>query len=102
MYLEMRNENESEGKRPLGRPKSRWKDNIQMDLKDIIWEDVDWSHLAQNRVHWQAVVSTVMNVLSIVKRREMLRLFERLPASQESASLLALTLYSVAQENYFQ
>jgi len=38
-----------EGKRPLGRPRHRWEDNIGMDFKDIQWEDVDWMYLAQDR-----------------------------------------------------
>jgi hypothetical protein len=36
-----------EGKRPLGRPRSRWDDNIKMDLKELYWEGVVWIHLAQ-------------------------------------------------------
>jgi hypothetical protein len=39
----------SEGKRPLGRPRRRWKDNIRMDIKEIGWEGVDWIHLAKDR-----------------------------------------------------
>jgi hypothetical protein len=38
----------SDGKRPLGRPRHRWKDNIRMDFRSIGWED-DWIHLAQDR-----------------------------------------------------
>jgi len=51
----------SEGKRPLRRPRRRWENNIRMDLKKIVWEGVDWMHLAQNRDQWQALVNTVMN-----------------------------------------
>jgi len=50
-----------EGKRPLGRPRRRWEDNITMDLKDIGWEGVDWVHLGQDRYQWCAFVKTVMN-----------------------------------------
>jgi len=39
----------TEGKRPLGRPRRRWEDNIRKDLKEIGWEVVDWMHLAQDR-----------------------------------------------------
>jgi hypothetical protein len=39
----------AEGKRPLGRPRHRWEDNIRMDPREIWWEDVDWMHLAQDR-----------------------------------------------------
>jgi len=43
----------SEGKRPRGRPRSRWEDNIRMDLREIGWDDVDWIRVAQNRDQWQ-------------------------------------------------
>jgi hypothetical protein len=52
---------EPEEKRPLGRPRRRWEDNITMDLKDIGWEGVDWVHLGQDRYQWCAFVKTVMN-----------------------------------------
>jgi hypothetical protein len=51
-----------DGKRPLGRPRRRWEDNIKMDLKQTEWESVDWMHLAQDRDQWRAVVNTVMNL----------------------------------------
>jgi hypothetical protein len=51
-----------EGRRPLGRPRCRWEDNIKMDLREIGFGDVDWIHLAQNRDRWRALVSTVMNL----------------------------------------
>jgi hypothetical protein len=51
-----------EGKRPLGRPTRRWKDNIKMDLREIGWESMDWMHLAQDRDQWRALVNTVMNL----------------------------------------
>jgi hypothetical protein len=51
-----------EWRRPLGRPRRRWEDNIKMDLREIGFGDVDWIHLAQNRHRWQAVVNTVMNL----------------------------------------
>jgi hypothetical protein len=50
-----------EGKRPLGRPKCRLKDNIKMDLWETGLEGVDWIHLARDRDQWRAVVDTVMN-----------------------------------------
>jgi hypothetical protein len=55
----------SEGKRPLGRPRRRWEDNIVMDLMEISWKIMDWIHLAQDRDQWWALVNTVMNVGSI-------------------------------------
>jgi transcription termination factor 2 len=51
-----------EGKRPLGRPRCRWVDNIKMDLREIGWDGVDWSQLAQDRDKWRALVNTVMNL----------------------------------------
>ena len=51
-----------EGKRPLGRPRCRWKDNIKMDLKEVVWEGMDWIKLAQDRDSWQAHVNVLMNL----------------------------------------
>jgi hypothetical protein len=51
-----------EGKRPLGRPRGRWVDNIKMDLREIGWNGVDWIDLAQDRDQWRASVNTVMNL----------------------------------------
>jgi hypothetical protein len=45
-----------EGKRPLGRPRRRWVDNIRMDLGEVGWGDVDWIGLAQDRDKWRALV----------------------------------------------
>jgi hypothetical protein len=42
----------SEGKRPLGRTKRGWEDNIRMHIREIGWEGVDWMHLAQDRYQW--------------------------------------------------
>jgi hypothetical protein len=43
---------EAEGKRPLGRPRHRWEDNINMDLRETGFGNVDWIHLAQYRERW--------------------------------------------------
>jgi hypothetical protein len=51
-----------EGRRPLGRPRRRWEDNIKMDLGEMGFGDVDWINLAQDRDRWRAVVNTVMNL----------------------------------------
>jgi hypothetical protein len=51
-----------EGRRPMRRPRRRWEDNIEMDLREIWFGDVDWIHLAQDRDTWRALVSTVMNL----------------------------------------
>ena len=50
-----------EGKRPLGRPRSRWEDNIKMDLEEVGRGCADWMELAEDRDRWRALVSTVMN-----------------------------------------
>ena len=50
-----------EGKRPLGRPRRRWEDNIKMDLQEGRRRCRDWMELAQDRDRWRALVSTVMN-----------------------------------------
>jgi len=52
----------SEGKRPLRRPRHRWEDNIRLDLREIGWDNVDWTCLAQNRNQWQALVNMVINL----------------------------------------
>jgi len=52
----------SEGKRPLGRPRCRWEDNIKMDLQEVGCGGVDWVHLAQERERWRALVNAVMNL----------------------------------------
>jgi hypothetical protein len=52
----------AEGKRPLGRPRRRWEDNIKMDLREIGWGGMDWVDLAQDRDQRRALVNTVMNI----------------------------------------
>jgi hypothetical protein len=51
-----------EGRRPLGRPSRRWENNIEMDLREIGFGDMDWIHWAQDRKSWRALVNTVMNL----------------------------------------
>jgi hypothetical protein len=51
-----------EGKRPPGRPRRRWGDNIKMDLREIGIDWANWIRLAQDTVQWPAFVSTVMNL----------------------------------------
>jgi hypothetical protein len=50
-----------EGKRPLGKPRRTWVDNIKMDLIKIGLDGMDWIHLAQDRDQWRALVNRVMN-----------------------------------------
>jgi hypothetical protein len=51
-----------EGKRPLRRPRSRWVDDNEMDLREIGWDGIDWIDLTQDRDQWRALVNTVMNL----------------------------------------
>jgi hypothetical protein len=51
-----------EGKRPLGRPRRRWVDNIRMDLGEVGWGDVDWIDLAKDRNRWRALVNSVLKL----------------------------------------
>ena len=51
-----------EGKRPLVRPRHRWRDNIKMNFQEVGWEDMDWIDLVQNRDSWRALVNAVMNL----------------------------------------
>jgi hypothetical protein len=67
MHGEMRNAYEvllgkPEGKRPHGRPRHRWEDNIKMDFREIVFEGIGWMHLAQDRDQMWALVNTVMNL----------------------------------------
>jgi hypothetical protein len=52
---------EPEGKRLFGIPKHRWED-IRMDLMEMGWVGVDWTHVAHDREKWQALVNTLMNL----------------------------------------
>jgi hypothetical protein len=51
-----------EGKRPLGRPRRRWEDNIKMHLREIVIDGANWIRLAEYRVRWRTFVNTVMNL----------------------------------------
>jgi hypothetical protein len=51
-----------ERKRPLGRPRRRWADNIKIDFREIGWDGVDWIELVQDRDNWRALVNTAMNL----------------------------------------
>jgi len=51
-----------EGKRPLGRPRLRWEDNVKMDLQEVGYGGMDWIELAQDRDRWCALVKAVMNL----------------------------------------
>ena len=51
------------GKKPVGRPRRRWEDNIKMDLQEVRGDCGDWMDLALDRDRWRGLVSTVMNFL---------------------------------------
>ena len=51
-----------EGRRPMGRPRHRWVNNIRTDLQEVGCGDIDWIGLAQDRDRWRTVVSVVMNI----------------------------------------
>jgi hypothetical protein len=58
-------------KRPLGRLRHRWEDNIRMDIMEIEWKDVERMHLAQDRDHWWVLVNIVIN-LQVIKKWEII------------------------------
>jgi len=62
----------SEGKRPLGRPRHRWEDNIKMDLQEMGCGSMDWIELAQDRDRWRAFVNAIMILGGSIKRGEFL------------------------------
>jgi hypothetical protein len=51
-----------EGKRPLGRPRHRWVDNIKMDVRETGWGGMDYNNLAHDRDQWRVLVNMVMNL----------------------------------------
>ena len=51
-----------EGKRPLGRPRHKWEDNIKINLQEVGFKYMDWIDLDQDRDRWRALVSAVMNL----------------------------------------
>ena len=55
-------EGKPEGKKPLGRPRRKWEDNIKMDLQEVGCVGMDWIELVQDRDRWRALVSVVMNL----------------------------------------
>jgi hypothetical protein len=51
-----------EGKRPLGRRRRSWVDNIKLDLRETGWDDVDWIDMVQDRDQWRALMNTILNL----------------------------------------
>jgi hypothetical protein len=60
--LKMTDISGQEGKRPVGRPRCSWVDDIKWDLGEVGWGDVDWIGLAQDRNRWRALVNSVLNL----------------------------------------
>jgi hypothetical protein len=58
----------SEERRPLGRPRSRWEDNIEIDLQKLGCGSIDWSHLVQDRDRWPALVYVAMDIGAPIMR----------------------------------
>jgi hypothetical protein len=83
-----------EGKRPLGRPRRRWEDNIRMDLREIGWGGMDCTDLAQDRDRWRALVNTVMN-LRVHKMLGNSSAAAQLAASHEGLSSMELVSYII-------
>jgi hypothetical protein len=61
MHIDHWWEGQKERDRPLGRERRKWVDNIKLDLSKIVWCDVDWIDLAQDRDQWSALLNAVMN-----------------------------------------
>jgi hypothetical protein len=57
-----------EGKRPLGRPRRRWEDEIRIYLREIGWGSVEWIQLAQDRDRWRDLVNTLMKLRVLASR----------------------------------
>jgi len=53
---------EPKGKRPHGRPRCRWTDNIKMDFQEVEWEGINWIDLAKERDRWRVLVNSVMKI----------------------------------------
>ena len=52
----------TDGKRPLGRPRHRWEDNMKMDVQEVECECMDWIDVVEDRNRWQALVNAVLNL----------------------------------------
>jgi hypothetical protein len=61
-FVETMQAGKPEGRRPLGRSRLRWVDNIKMDLREIVWDGMNWIDLAQDRDQRRVLVNTVMNL----------------------------------------
>ncbi|KAJ4439383.1 hypothetical protein ANN_07505 [Periplaneta americana] len=73
-----------EGKRPLGRPRRRWEDNIKMDLREVGYDDRDWINLAQDRDKWLAYVRAAMNLRFLKSHPEISQPKKKIVAAVDS------------------
>jgi hypothetical protein len=87
-----------EGKRPLGRPRRRWVDDIIMDLVEVGWGDMDWIGLAQDEDRWRALVKSVLN-LGFHKMLGKHRVPKQLGISRTVLSSIELVSQSVYNQN---
>ncbi|KAJ4439562.1 hypothetical protein ANN_07689 [Periplaneta americana] len=79
-----------EGKRPLGRPRRRWEDDIKIDLREVGYDDRDWINLAQDRDQWRAYVRAAMNLRLTSGRRLKNAYFWRINTSHSARLGLAV------------
>jgi hypothetical protein len=56
-----------EGKRPLGKPRRRWENNVKIDIRERGWGGMDWIHMVQDKDQWRALVNRVMNFREILE-----------------------------------
>ncbi|KAJ4432051.1 hypothetical protein ANN_20665 [Periplaneta americana] len=77
-----------EGKRPLGRPRRRWEDNIKMDLREVGYDGRDWINLAQDRDQWRAYVRAAMNLRASLRSSDSKRKKQVMYTTLPTASLL--------------
>jgi hypothetical protein len=86
-----------EFKRPLGRPRRRWEDNIKIDLRETVIDGANWIHLAQDRVQWRAFVIAVMNL------RVPYRKYDFLTELQSAFQIISCTIltYSLHGAGYY-
>jgi hypothetical protein len=81
--------------KPLGKYKNLWEDTIKMSVKEIQCKGIDWVSLAQERVKWQAVVHTVMNLQKPLKMEDFLMSLENMTFFKDSFTFRWLSLAAV-------
>jgi hypothetical protein len=93
-----------EGKRPLGRPRCRWEDEIRMGFRQIGWVSVKWIQLAQDRDRWLALVDMVMNLRVVAPRSWLVRrlLFASYVRSRAWKHELTGTIYPIYSSDFWR